>query len=114
MGEVPVFLSRNELLATKEEWGPSYVVSFDFFANSWNEAGFHNLFTITEGAKKGAVGTKVPAIYTIFYKKHNQLQIWTDISDIQTGTARLAHSGPEKWYNMKIIQSFREVKCSLY
>ena len=107
VGELPVSIIQNELLATLEEWGPSYIVSLDVFANSWNAGGWHNVLTITEGARDSAVGTKVPSVYTVTDSGVSKLQIWTDLS--HSGAWSFVPGETGKWFTLTITQAFRKV-----
>ena len=108
VGETPVSISQNNLLATLEEWGPSYVVSLDVFINNWNAAGWYNLLTVTEGAKHSAVGTRVPTVFMVTDSGESKLQIWTDSSD-SAQVWRFLPGEEQKWFTLSVSQYFTEV-----
>ena len=104
----PLQVSRNNILATFETWGPRYAVTFEMYVHTWLN-GWHNIIQFAaEGAGQGVAGHRDPS----FHNWGNELSIGATIN----GAAELfwidgVESG--KWISVLIAQSFHRVNIKV-
>ena len=56
-------LSKNQLLDTFANWGPTYEVSFDITVKSLTFEGWINVIHFTKEGDNGEIGNRIPALF---------------------------------------------------
>ena len=56
-------LSKNQLLDTFANWGPTYEVSFDITVKSLSFEGWTNVIHFTKEGDNGEIGNRIPALF---------------------------------------------------
>ena len=97
-------VQNNQLLSTKKEWGPSYVISFDIFINSWPEEKFKKVLHFTTGQECCKIGDRIPLIMI----KNKNLYVKTNIGNHGNSYNVVNGLSAKKWMNIWIAHYFKD------
>ena len=105
VGETAIKPSTNNLLAIKDNWGPSFKVTMELFVNSVQDGCTCIIHFTDDGGDGGKIGRRIPALFLCQYT----LQMRTHIgSNDDYGDNTNIESG--RWIQISFSQHFSEVR----